>query len=107
MPEPNDRLFRRMRDLNESIAAADSKKAEQCAHDINFICQLERKTPKAVREIIKNKGVRLRFLEDALRADKVVVQPSISLKHNLLDALRGAPLNVSVDRAYIQITIDF
>ncbi len=107
MSESNDRLFRRMRELDESIAAADSARANQCAHDINVICKLERKTPRVIRDIIKNKGVRLRYLEDALRVDKVVLQPDLSLKHNLIDALRGAPLRVSVEKAAIQLKIEF
>jgi hypothetical protein len=96
-----------MRDLNESIAANNSQRAEECASDINFICRLERMTPAVVRDIIKNKGLRLYHLEDALRVDKVVLQPSVSVKHNMLDALRGAPLRVGVDKVVIQLKITF
>lgn len=61
-----------------------------------------------VAQIIRDKGLRFRALEQAIGCDKIVVTGSVNLKHNVLKALRGEEsLKVSVDKAHIRLEIWF
>lgn len=60
-----------------------------------------------VAGVVKNKGLRLPFLEKALNCDKVVLSGSVDVKQNFLDVIRGQPLQIKLESPRIQLKINF
>ena len=61
-----------------------------------------------VADVIRNRGLRLRFLEDALSVDRVTLSGDVDIKQNLLKAIRGQePLSVRVTGGSLKLTIRF
>jgi hypothetical protein len=61
-----------------------------------------------VADVIREKGLRLRFLEDAIHADKIVLKGSVNIKQNFLQALQGKePFQVRFDSGTLRLEVLF
>jgi hypothetical protein len=74
-------------------------KGEQIAKDLGM---------DFVADVIREKGLRLKFLEDAVHADKIVLKGSINVKANFLEALQGKePFQVRIGGGTLRLEVLF
>ncbi len=94
--------------LDGHLGAGDVAAATSCCERIREIDERSTKNfgPEWLADMVKNKGLRLRHLEDALRVDKVVLTGGVGLKHGFLDALTGKK-PWKVDRVKLELRIEF
>jgi hypothetical protein len=108
MPHSDQQMIDAFRKLDRMLADGDDRGAESCCARIREIGAQSRSNlgPAWLADVIKNKGIRLPYLEHALKVDKVVVTGSVELEHGLLDALSGKK-PFTIDRGTIELRITF
>ncbi len=97
-----------IKDLDLRIADQDFSAASTCCDRIR---ELDSQTmqsfgPSWLSDIVRNRGLRVPYLERALQVDKVVIGGDVVLKDGFLDALRGNK-TLPFQEVKIEIRIDF
>lgn len=109
MPTPAEqRMITSLKDLDASIDMGDPDAARLCCESIRAIDMTSSQSfgPDWMADMVKNKGLRLPALEDALKVDKVVLTGGVELKHGFLDSLTGKK-PFKVDKVRLELKIEF
>ena len=95
-------------ELDRRLADDDPAGAEACCARIRQVDaqSMSNFGPAWLADMIKNKGIRLPYLEHALKVDKVVITGDVELQHGFLDALSGKK-PFAIDRATIELRITY
>ena len=108
MPYCEGQMIEAFCELDRRLADGDDSGAEACCARIRQVDAQSMKSfgPAWLADVIKDKGIRLPYLERALSVDKVVITGDAALKHGLLDALSGKK-PFAIDRATIELRITY
>lgn len=108
MPYLEQQMIVAFRELDLRLADGDALGARTCCARIREIGAQSTSSfgPAWLADVIEHKGIRLPYLEQALKVDKVVITGDIELEHGLLDALSGKK-PFAIDRATIELRITF